>query len=83
MTETDTEDEDESENSEGGSGLRLNEDLTRGSSDKARGFNNEPLAGEDHREFDVGVVEVYQLVREIDDKPIDVEEKDIWKGMFD
>lgn len=70
-------------NAEGGSGLRLNEDLTRGSSDKARGFNNEPLVGKDQTVFDVGVVEVYQLVREIDNRPIDVEEKDIWKGMFD
>ena len=70
-------------NDEGGSGLRLNEDLTRGSSDTARGFNNEPLAGIDCKDFDVGVVEVYQLVREIDGKPIDGEENDIWKGMFD
>jgi len=69
-------------NEDGLSGLSLNEDLSRGSSSKARGFNNEPLAGQDTVEFDVGLVEVYQLVREIDGIPIDGEE-DIWKGMFD
>jgi hypothetical protein len=69
-------------NEGGSSGLSLNEDLSRGSSSKARGFNNEPLAGEGMIEFDVGLVEVYQLLREIDGIPIDGEE-DIWKGMFD
>ncbi len=69
-------------NEDGLSGLRLNDDLSRGSSAKARGFNNEPLAGAEYPEFDVGLVEVYQLVREIDGRAIDGEE-DVWKGMFD
>jgi hypothetical protein len=69
-------------NEDGSSGLRLNEDLSKGSSSKARGFNNEPLAGAEYPEFDVGLVEVYQLVREIDGRAIDGEE-DVWKGMFD
>ena len=69
-------------NSDGSSGLRLEEDLSQGSSAKARGFNNEPLAGPDLPEFDVGLVEVYHLLRELDGKAIDGEE-DLWKGMFD
>lgn len=50
-------------NSNGTAGLRLNEDLTKGESAPASGFDNEPLAGE---MFEVGLVEVYQMVREID-----------------
>lgn len=69
-------------NEDGSSGLRLNEDLSKGISSKARGFNNEPLAGNDFVEFDVGLVEVYHLLREMDGKAIDGEE-DLWKGMFD
>ncbi len=69
-------------NEHGLSGLRINEDLSRGSSARARGFNNEPLAGEGYMDFDIGLVEVYQLVREIDGRAIDGEE-DVWKGMFD
>lgn len=69
-------------NENGGSGLRLNEDLSMGSSSKARGFNNEPLAGDNLIDFDVGLVEVYQLVREVDGRSIDGDE-DVWKGMFD
>lgn len=69
-------------NEDGLSGLRLNDDLSKGSSAKARGFNNEPLAGAEYPEFDVGLIEVYQLVREIDGRAIDGEE-DVWKGMFD
>ncbi len=69
-------------NEDGTSGLRLNEDLSKGSSSRARGFNNDPLAGDERTEFDIGLVEVYQLLREMDGKAIDGEE-DIWKGMFD
>jgi hypothetical protein len=69
-------------NENGGSGLRLNDDLSKGNSAKARGFNNEPLAGEEFPDFDIGLVEVYQLVREIDGRAIDGDE-DVWKGMFD
>ena len=69
-------------NSDGSSGLRLDDDLSKGSSSKARGFNNEPLAGPDLPEFEIGLVEVYHLLRELDGKAIGGEE-DIWKGMFD
>jgi len=69
-------------NEEGSNGLRLNEDLTKGSSARAPGFNNEPLAGETYPDFDLGLIEVYRFVREIDGKPVDGEE-DIWKGMYD
>mmetsp|Transcript_4011 Transcript_4011/g.7709 ORF Transcript_4011/g.7709 Transcript_4011/m.7709 type:complete len:624 (+) Transcript_4011:140-2011(+) len=69
-------------NENGQSGLRLDDDLSKGSSARARGFNNEPLAGPDLPEFDVGLVEVYHLLREFDGKAIDGEE-DLWKGMFD
>jgi hypothetical protein len=69
-------------NEDGSSGLRLNEDLSKGSSSRARGFNNEPLAGNNETEFDVGLVEVYHLLRELDGKAIDGDE-DLWKGMFD
>lgn len=69
-------------NSDGTCGLRLNEDLSKGTSAKARGFNNEPLAGDEYPEFDIGLVEVYQLIREIDGKAIDGDEG-IWKDMFD
>ncbi len=58
-------------NENGGSGLWLNEDLSKGNSSKAHGFDNDPLAGEKYPDFNVGVVEVYHLVREIDGKPID------------
>jgi hypothetical protein len=54
-----------------GAGLSLNHDLTRGDSCRAVGFDNEPLV--EHSgggAFDVGLVEVYQLVREIDGRPI-------------
>jgi hypothetical protein len=51
-------------NADGTSGLRLNEDLTKGESAPASGFNNEPLAYGGL--FEVGLVEVYQLVRQMD-----------------
>lgn len=46
---------------DGSSGLRLNEDLTKGDSSSAAGFDNEPLV-ENESIFDVGLVEVYDLV---------------------
>eukprot|EP00561_Arcocellulus_cornucervis_P011076 CAMPEP_0185809538 /NCGR_PEP_ID=MMETSP1322-20130828/6256_1 /TAXON_ID=265543 /ORGANISM="Minutocellus polymorphus, Strain RCC2270" /LENGTH=622 /DNA_ID=CAMNT_0028505811 /DNA_START=121 /DNA_END=1989 /DNA_ORIENTATION=+ len=61
-------------NKDGSSGLRLNEDMTRGESAPAAGFNNEPLAGSASDAFEVGVVEVYRLVREIDGVPVDGED---------
>jgi len=59
-------------------GLRLNEDFTRGESDTALGFDNEPLAGKNRTTFEVGLVEVYRFVRAVDGKGIDGEDDDIW-----
>uniref|UniRef100_A0A7S2K1S0 Oxidation resistance protein 1 n=1 Tax=Leptocylindrus danicus TaxID=163516 RepID=A0A7S2K1S0_9STRA len=56
---------------DGSCGLRLNEDLTRGSSDHSLTFGNDPLAGNDLLDFDVGLVEVYRFIRSIDGKPLD------------
>lgn len=59
-----------------GAGLQLNHDLTLGESHRAVGFDNEPLVGDCNHGakigvvFEVGLVEVYQLVREIDGLPI-------------
>lgn len=63
-----------------GAGLQFNHDLTLGESHPAVGFDNEPLVSEvgggdasntaKGVTFDVGLVEVYQLVREIDGRPI-------------
>ena len=57
-----------------GAGLQLNHDMTLGESHRAVGFENEPLCGTHGAmgadQFDVGLVEVYQLVREIDGRPI-------------
>jgi len=50
-------------NPDGSSGLRLNEDLTRGESSTAVGFENEPLHGKGRGSlFEVGMVEAYGLV---------------------
>lgn len=51
-------------NREGTNGLRLDSDLSKGESHSAAGFDNESLAGQHHKTFDVGIVEVYQLVRD-------------------
>jgi hypothetical protein len=59
-------------NQDGSAGLRLNEDLTIGESSPAAGFENEPLHGVGVGNggiFDVGLVEVYGLVRQIDGRP--------------
>lgn len=54
-------------NRDGTCGLRLNEDFTVGESSTAEGFKNEPLHGKDKNSvFQVGLVEVYGLVRQID-----------------
>lgn len=53
-------------NEEGGAGLRLNEDLTKVESMCACGFDNEPLLPDSSGMFEVGLVEVYQLVRQMD-----------------
>jgi hypothetical protein len=58
-------------NPDGSCGLRLNEDLTIGESSAAVGFDNEPLHGEGKGSvFDVGLVEVYGLVRQIDGRAV-------------
>ena len=65
-------------NKNGSCGLMLNEDFTKGESSTALGFDNEPLAGRDMSEFDVGLVEVYRFVRSHDGKGIDGEDDDVW-----
>ena len=53
-------------NPDGSSGLRINEDLTRGESSKASGYENDPLHGKTSVVFELGLIEVYGLVRQID-----------------
>lgn len=54
----------------GSAGLRLNDDLTKGESSPAAGYGNDPLGGgKAGRVFDVGLVEVYGLVRSLDGRP--------------
>jgi hypothetical protein len=48
-------------NGEGTNGLRLDRDMSKGESYRAAGFHNEPLPGQ--TTFDIGLVEVYQLIR--------------------
>lgn len=56
--------------SESGScGLRFNADFTKGESAVAMGFNNSPLPGLSN--FEVGLVEVYQLVSSIDGRSVE------------
>lgn len=57
-------------NEDGSAGLRLNEDFTRGESSTAVGFRNDPLHGASGSVFEVGLVEVYGLVRQIDGRAI-------------
>jgi len=57
-------------NKDGGSGLRLNEDLTKAESSCADGYNNPNLLPDAGGMFEVGVVEVYQLVRQMDGGPV-------------
>ena len=67
---------------DGSSGLRLNYDLTRGSTSNSIGFGGKELVGEGVQVFDVGLVEVYRFVREVDGKPVDGD-IDPWRGKFD
>ena len=67
---------------DGSSGLRLNEDLTRGSTSNSLGSGKKELVGEGVQVFDVGLVEVYRFVREVDGKPVDGD-VDPWRGKFD
>jgi hypothetical protein len=52
------------------SALRLNEDLTRGESSTAYGYQNKPLAEGDTTDFQVGQVEVHHFIRNVDGLPI-------------
>jgi len=65
-------------NKDGTSGLQINGALTKGESYPALGFDNEPLPGAGLHEFEIGTVEVYRLVREIDGKPVDGEDDLVW-----
>jgi len=65
------------------SGLRLNEDLTRGSSSKRllNGGGDQETDELVDEVFQVGLVETYRFIREVDNKPVD--KIDIWRGVFD
>jgi hypothetical protein len=67
---------------DGSSGLRLNDDLTRGSTSNSIGVGGKELIGKGVQVFDVGLVEVYRFVREVDGKPVDGD-IDPWRGKFD
>ena len=67
---------------DGSSGLRLNEDLTRGSTSNSLGSGKKELVGQGVQVFDVGLVEVYRFVREVDGRPVDGD-VDPWRGKFD
>jgi hypothetical protein len=56
-------------NHDGSSGLRINEDLTRGESAVANGFQNDPLPM--LGTFEIGLVEVYRLVSSVDGKSVE------------
>ena len=64
-------------NAEGTNGIRLDEYFTDGESYSALGFDNEPLPGRNRSKFDIGVVEAYRLIREVDGGAVGVEEK-VW-----
>lgn len=58
-------------NPDGSCGLRFNEDFTRGETSPAVGFDNEPLHGTGCGSvFEVGLVEVYGLVRQMDGRAV-------------
>eukprot|EP00579_Thalassiosira_antarctica_P007045 CAMPEP_0201884890 /NCGR_PEP_ID=MMETSP0902-20130614/17606_1 /ASSEMBLY_ACC=CAM_ASM_000551 /TAXON_ID=420261 /ORGANISM="Thalassiosira antarctica, Strain CCMP982" /LENGTH=581 /DNA_ID=CAMNT_0048413905 /DNA_START=117 /DNA_END=1859 /DNA_ORIENTATION=- len=65
-------------NKDGTNGLRLDQDLVEGESHPALGFENEPLPGGNHKVFDVGVLEVYRLIREVDGKAIGDDDNLVW-----
>ena len=66
---------------DGSSALRLNEDLTRGSTSRCINFGHADLIGDSSEVFEVGLVEVYRFVRDVDGEPVD--KTDVWKGLFD
>jgi TLD len=58
-------------NTDGSCGLRINEDFTKGESSMACGYHNEPLHGLNRGSvFDIGLVEVYGFVRQIDGRSL-------------
>ncbi|KAL7477878.1 hypothetical protein ACHAW6_003665, partial [Cyclotella cf. meneghiniana] len=65
-------------NTDGTNGLRLDNDLTSGESNPALGFENEPLTKAGRKRFEVGVVEAYRLMREVDGKAVDGNDDMIW-----
>lgn len=54
--------------------------MLAGSAQQKKGLTGE---SEEHIDevFEVGLVEVYRFIREVDNKPVD--KVDPWKGMFD
>ena len=65
-------------NSDGTNGLWLHKDLIKAESYPALGFDNEPLPGNNHNMFEIGVLEVYRLIRTIDGKSIGNDEHLVW-----
>jgi TLD len=58
-------------NADGSCGLRINEDLTKGESSPATGFDNEPLHGKNKGSvFEIGLLEAYGFTRQIDGKSV-------------
>lgn len=53
-------------NNDATNGLRLDKDLIKGESHAALGFNNDPLPGDNQRTFEVGHLEVYRLIRDVE-----------------
>jgi hypothetical protein len=53
-------------NNDATNGIRLDKDLIKGESHSALGFSNEPLLGDNRRAFDIGHLEVYRLIRDIE-----------------
>lgn len=53
-------------NTNGTNGLRLDKELIKGESHPALGFKNDPLPGDNQRTFDIGHLEVYRLIRDIE-----------------
>lgn len=65
-------------NKNGSCGFRMNEDLTEGESYSSEIFGNVPLAGDDVKEFEIGIVEVYQFLRIADEKPAGGLQENLW-----
>ena len=69
-------------NSAATNGIRLDQDFIHGSTSKSIGFDNDELVGPGIEVFDVGLVEVYRFIRDVDNKPVDGD-IDPWKGIFE